>query len=414
VVGLTALFVPEVLGEGADLPNVTGASQEPIRAMLDGLLGTGWPVAWTLLVLLVAKLFASVVSIGSGSAVGTLARSLFTGAALGGAVGAVAVELLDIPSATGFALVGMAAVFAAVVRAPLTAIILVFELSGDYELVLPLMLAVGIATFGADRLGWRSIYVETLRRRGVTLDRPDDVDVLQLVAVREVMTHADAPNATVPDAMPLDELREHFTRNSLHGAVVTGPDGRLVGVVARADLERHGNAGPAATAADVATSRPATAVPDEAVFRAVQRMANLDVGRLPVVDPSTGRVVGVFRRADVVRAYDRGIERTVSDQLSREAGQLRDVTGLEAVRLVVAAGSTVDGRLVRDVQWPERTILTGVQRGSAAVVPAGDTPLVAEDLIIALTAHPDALRELLRTPDPGGTKPPPAPPAEDA
>ena len=398
VVGVTALFVPEVLGEGADLPDVAGASREPIRAMLDGLLGSGWPVAFTLLVLLVAKLFASVVTIASGSAVGTFAPSLFTGAALGGAVGAVAVEVLGVRSATGFALVGMAAVFAALVRAPLTAIILVFELSGDYELVLPLMLAVGIATFGAERLGWRSIYVEGLRARGVTLDRPDDVDVLQLVAVREVMTRADADHATIPADLPLDELRRRFAEHSLHGAVVVAGDGTLVGVVARSDLEGDRTSAPGATAADVATRRPASALPDEPAFRAVQRMANLDVGRLPVVDPATGRVVGVFRRADVVRAYDRGIERTVSDQLSRDAGRLRDVTGLAAVRLVVGVGSSVDGARVREVHWPERTILTGVQRGTEAIVPAGDTTLAADDVVVALTGDTDALRELLRRP----------------
>jgi CIC family chloride channel protein len=398
VVGSTALVVPEVLGEGADLPNVPGASREPIQAMLDGLLGSGWPVAGTLLILLVAKLFASVITIGSGSAVGTFAPSLFTGAALGGAVGAITVELFGFRSPTGFALVGMAAVFAALVRAPLTAIILVFELSGDYELVLPLMLAVGIATFGADRLGWRSIYVDGLRRRGVTLDRPDDVDVLQLVAVREVMTRASAPHATVLDSVGATQLREQFTRESLHGAVVVDADGGLVGVVARSDLERVTAGRPGATAADVATRRVATAVPDEPVFRAVQRMANLDVGRLPVVDPTTGRVVGVFRRADVVRAYDRGIERSVAERMSRDAGRMRDVTGLEAVRLVVASGSSVDGAMVREVHWPERTILTGVQRGTQAIVPGGDTDLVADDVVVALTAHPDALRSLLLDP----------------
>jgi CIC family chloride channel protein len=400
IVGLTALLVPEVLGEGDDLPNVVGASREPIRAMLDGLLGSGWPVALTLVALLVAKLFASVVTIAAGSAVGTFAPSLFTGAALGGAVGAIAVEVLGVRSPTGFALVGMAAVFAAVVRAPLTSIILVFELSGDYELVLPLMLAVGIATFGADRLGWRSIYVEGLRRRGVTLDRPDDVDVLQLVAVREVMTPADAPNATVPADLPLATLRRQFAEQSLHGAVVVAQDGTLVGVVARADLARADSAAPDATVADIATKRPASAVPEEPVFRAVQRMANLDVGRLPVIDPASGRVVGVFRRADVVRAYDRGIERTVSDRLSHDAGRLRDVTGLDAVRLVVAPGSVADGAAVRDVRWPERTILTGIQRGSDAIVPSGDTSIVADDVVVALTGDPDALRELLCSPAP--------------
>jgi len=104
----------------------------------------------------------------------------------------------------------------------------------------------------------------------------------------------------------------------------------------------------------------------------------------------------VFRRADVVRAYDRGIERTVADRMSRDAGRLRDVTGLEAVRLVVASGSAAADAQVRAIPWPERTILTGVQRGTEAIVPAGDTTLAADDVVVALTGDADALRELLR------------------
>ena len=394
-VGLIALVVPEVLGEGAGLPAIPGASREPIRMMLEGLLGTGWAAAGGLLLLLVAKLLASVVSIGTGSAVGTLAPTLFTGAALGGAVGAIAVPFLGLGSPTAFALVGMAAVFAAVVRAPLTAVILVFELTGNYELVLPLMLAVGIASFGADRLGWRSLYLETLRARGVTLARPDDVDVLQLVTVAEVMTAPELPNVTVPADEPAERLRARFARESLHGAVVVGRDGGLVGVVALSDLTRTG-----ATAADLATSRVATASPEEPVFRAVQRMANLQVGRLPVVDPATRRVVGVFRRADVVRAYDRGIERTVASRLTRDAQRMRDVTGLQAVELIVRTGSAADGAAVRDVPWPARTVLTGIRRGTEAIVPDGTTVLAADDQVVALTAEPDEVLALLRDPAP--------------
>ena len=394
-VGLIALVVPEVLGEGAGLPAIPGASREPIRMMLEGLLGTGWAAAGGLLLLLVAKLLASVVSIGTGSAVGTLAPTLFTGAALGGAVGAIAVPFLGLGSPTAFALVGMAAVFAAVVRAPLTAVILVFELTGNYELVLPLMLAVGIASFGADRLGWRSLYLETLRSRGVTLARPDDVDVLQLVTVAEVMTAPELPNVTVPADEPAERLRARFARESLHGAVVVGRDGGLVGVVALSDLTRTG-----ATAADLATSRVATASPEEPVFRAVQRMANLQVGRLPVVDPATRRVVGVFRRADVVRAYDRGIERTVASRLTRDAQRMRDVTGLQAVELIVRTGSAADGAAVRDMPWPARTVLTGIRRGTEAIVPDGTTVLSADDQVVALTAEPDDVLALLRDPAP--------------
>jgi CBS domain-containing protein len=178
------------------------------------------------------------------------------------------------------------------------------------------------------------------------------------------------------------------------GAVVVDTSGRLVGVVARVDLDRTGG-----TAGELATARVATAVPDEPVFRAVQRMANLDVGRLPVVDPTSGRVVGVFRRADVVRAYDRGIERSLTAQMTRDSGRLRDITGLQAVQVLVAAASRVDGALVSEVRWPERTILTGVRRGTQAIVPDGSTRLQADDLVVALTAHPDELREIVATPE---------------
>jgi Trk K+ transport system NAD-binding subunit len=94
---------------------------------------------------------------------------------------------------------------------------------------------------------------------------------------------------------------------------------------------------------------------------------------------------------------------------ARDAGRLRDVTGLEAVRLVVAAGSSVAGSKVRSVRWPERTILTGVQRGTRAIVPGGDTDLQPEDVVVALTAHPDALRTLLLAAAPSPTTPDPTP-----
>jgi CIC family chloride channel protein len=191
--------------------------------------------------------------------------------------------------------------------------------------------------------------------------------------------------------VPADVLRRVFNERGLHGAVVVDDAGGLVGVVARSDLERSG-----ADAGALATRRPVTAVTDEPVFRAVQRMANMDIGRLPVIDRATGRVVGVFRRADVVRAYDRGIERSVGERMARDAGRLRDITGLQAVQLVVGDESCVRDRAVRDVRWPERTILTGVRRGTEAIVPAGDTVLEVDDLVVALTGDPEALRALLR------------------
>lgn len=389
-VGLIALVVPEVLGDGESLPPILGV-REPIQAILDVEYGTTWAAVGLLAVLLVAKLVATCLTVGAGSAVGSLAPMLLTGAALGGIVGTAALTVLPGLDPGAVATVGMAAVFAATARAPLTAILIVFELVGDYELVLPLMLAVGLATFLTDRVHGDGIYAAHLRRRGVVLGQPQDVDVLERVTVAEVMT-ADHPvidAATDPAA-----ARATFVAGGSRGYAVVDGRRRLVGVLTAADLAgRRGT-----TAAARATHQALTVAPDDEVFVAVRRMASLDVGRVPVVDPATERVVGMLRRADVVRAYQLGLTRGAASQQRHATAKLRDLTGVRLVELVVDAGSAVDGAAVRDVDWPERTVLTSVTRDGEVVVPRGDTVLVAGDLLAVLAARPDAVRDLVLGP----------------
>ncbi|MFO7960195.1 MAG: chloride channel protein [Nitriliruptoraceae bacterium] len=393
-VGLIALAFPEVLGEGSDLPGIDGA-REPIQAMLDGGFGLEWSAAGLLVLLVLAKLLATSLSVGSGSAVGIFAPTLFTGAALGGAFGIAATQLISTETADpgGFALVGMAAVFAATVRAPLTAIIIVFELTGSYDLVLPLMLAVGIAMFITEMLGWESIYLWHLRERGVIYGQPDDLDVLQLVTVEEVMSAADI---TVTPETSVEELRALFAAGGAHGYVVVDEQDRLVGVVAASDLERPGD-----TAEEICTRRVVTVGPSDPVFRAVRRMASLDIGRVPVLDPIDRRVVGVFRRADVVRAYQRGITRSLGSQQRAQAGRLRDLSGVRFVEVVVAPDSPLADALVRDVRWPPKTVLTSIRRSGEVVVPTGDTQLRGGDELVVLTGQGDDLTKLVTQSQPG-------------
>lgn len=393
-VGLIALVFPEVLGEGSDLPGIDGV-REPIQAMLDGGFGLEWSSAGLLMLLVLAKLVATSLSVGSGSAVGIFAPTLFTGAALGGAFGIAATQLITTETADpgGFALVGMAAVFAATVRAPLTAIIIVFELTGSYDLVLPLMLAVGIAMFVTEMIGWESLYLWRLRERGVIYGQSDDLDVLQLVTVEEVMSPTDA---TVGPDTGIDELRRLFATGGHHGYLVVDDHDRLVGVVAASDLERSGT-----TASELCTRRVVTVGPTDPVFRAVRRMASLDVGRIPVLDPIDRRVVGVFRRADVVRAYQRGITRSLGSQQRAQAGRLRDLSGVRFVEVVVGPESPLADTLVRDVRWPPKTVLTSIRRAGEVVVPTGDTLLRPGDELVVLTGEGDDLTRLAAASPPG-------------
>jgi CIC family chloride channel protein len=152
LVGLVAAFLPQVTGNG----------YEPLNLLLDGRFGLG-----LIVVLLVAKIFATTASVSSGSPGGVFTPSLFVGGALGMLWGHAVARMTGISGAEGsYALVGMAAASAATTHAPLMAAVLVFELSGDYAIVLPLVLATAIATWGSRTLRRASIYTAELGERG--------------------------------------------------------------------------------------------------------------------------------------------------------------------------------------------------------------------------------------------------------
>lgn len=394
-VGLIALAVPEVLGSGHQLPPIFG-DREPIQSMIDGAIpASGLDAVRLLLVLLVAKFGATMLSVTSGNAVGSLLPTLFTGAALGGSVG-YAAELV-LPNAGvqpgAFALVGMAAVFAAAARTPLTAILIVFELTGDYGLVLPLMFAAGLATFVADRMSSDGIYIDPLRRQGVVVSEPEEIDVMQSVTVEEVMT-VNPP--TVPFDLSVDELRDRFETTGHHGFAVVTPNGRLLGVVTLSDLPAEQDS-IARTVADICTRKPLTVAPSTPVFRALHRMATADVGRLPVIDDhATPPLVGMLRRNDIINAYRTAVNRGVGLQHRRDRSTIRDLTGVHFLEMSVATGSVASGTALKDLSLPQGATLTSVRRGGHVIVPRGETVLQAGDEVVALTdiEHRDTLRAL--------------------
>jgi chloride channel protein, CIC family len=111
--------------------------------------------------------------------------------------------------------------------------------------------------------------------------------------------------------------------------------------------------------------------------------------------------VGVFRRGDIVRAYQRGITRSLGSQQRAQAGRLRDLSGVRFVELVVTPDSPLADARVRDVRWPRNTVLTSVRRVGEVVVPTGETQLRAGDELVVLTGQSDDLRKLV-SPNPPG------------
>jgi chloride channel protein, CIC family len=306
-VGLIGFFYPLIFGVGYGRSYGPGGELALTGGVDAALLG-GELAFSTLLILLVLKVVATSATLGSGGSGGVFAPSLFIGAMLGGAFGLGVNELF--PTITGpaaeasgaYALVGMGAFFAAVVHGPMTAIILLFEMTRNYTLILPLMAAVITSYTIARTFNRESIYTLGLLRRGVDVHQKVRSDVLAEINVGDIMTR-DFP--TVLPTMTLPELMDQFHESGHHGFPVVDKWGDLYGVVTLQDVERAPpSQGASLTAADIATRMPVVAYPDQSVKTALAQLGGRDVGRIPVVErDNPKKLVGMLRRRDVVTAY---------------------------------------------------------------------------------------------------------------
>jgi CIC family chloride channel protein len=292
-----------------------------------------------------------------------------------------------------------------VARAPLTSILIVFELTGDYGLVLPLMLATSLATIVAERLHRESVYTIPLVRSGIRLLRSSDVDLLDTVEVRDVMA---AWNEVLHPAMTTREAVAQLDLHRHHGLPVADDD-RLVGILTLSDISRTGGASDELTVGEVMTVRPVTVTPDTPVSLALERMASLGVGRLPVVaeeDPL--QLVGMFRRETAVKAYHFALQEVTESVLQQKRQQLWARPGAEFFEFHIPAGSVADGRLLREVDWPTGCTLVSIRRGRSVLIPEGNTELQAGDVVTAFggPASRNQVLERLRQPSPTGASDP--------
>jgi CIC family chloride channel protein len=371
-------------------PALFGTGQTVVNSLLRdeqaaAITGTGGELWWVLILLALGKALATSLTMSSGATGGAFMPSLFMGAAVGTGFARLAqtVWVGDVAINPGaFAVVGMAAMFAVVGRAPLTAILIVFEVTGarDYGLILPLMLTATLGTFLAERFMKDSVYTLALKRKGIRLTRTGEVDILDTVTVGSVMTLP--PFEVTPD-MSVADVERMLTAHRSHGVPVVA-EGKLVGIVTITDLNRAMSPRETARVGEVMTPRPVTVDPGTPVSRALERMAALGVGRLPVVSADDPRhLVGVFRREEAVRAYHEALTTTTDHHLHRARLAQRTQPGAGYYDFRVPLGSIADGRRVRDVSWPEGSTLVSIRRNREVLVPSGDTELTAGDVVTA-------------------------------
>lgn len=287
LLGLLLLVVPQMYGVGYPvLQNAVGG-----HYLILGLLG-----------LLGAKILATSLTIWIGGSGGVFAPLLFMGAMLGSAYGAVVHQLLPhlAVAAGAYGLVGMGAVFAAAARAPITAVIIIFELTGDYRIILPLMFAIVVATALSNAITSDTVYTLKLRRRGIDLDVPRPRVMAQ---IRVAQAMGPAPAGLGLDD-PLDRVVARFAAENLDSLPVLGTDGQLVGVVAATDVERElGRGGGAAALASTIAREAPELHEGDSLEEAIIALAAADDEGLPVLGDADDRLVGWLTHRQLLSCY---------------------------------------------------------------------------------------------------------------
>ena len=267
--------------------------------------------AMLMLALIGLKILATSITIGSGGSGGVFAPSLFIGAMTGGFFGWCAGQFFPdmVASPGAYALVGMGALVAGTTHAPITAILILFELTGDYAIILPVMTACIISTLTASTLKKGNIYTLKLLRRGVDISGGLEQNILKTMKVKDFM-HPETD--TIAEGAPLSAIIEAFKSRDASYLHMVDRDNRLCGVISFRDIrglldEEHLNQ--LVIARDVATTDVVTVTVSDTIQKALQLMSAKDISQLPVVSEENGHLVGALLQKDVLTAYERAVHR---------------------------------------------------------------------------------------------------------
>lgn len=271
---------------------------------LDGFAQSAW---YFVALLAIGKIVATSITLNTGGSGGLFTPSLFVGASTGSAFGLLLVGLFPglHLSAEPYALVGMGSVIAAATNAPMTGIFMVWEMTGNSTIMLPLMLAVVVSHAVARWLERDSLYSGWLRRRGEHIEHGEDRDVLNGLRVEDAF---DRNPAVISQYAFAPEFLVHLGAGSQDVFPVIDAERRLVGVLTVADLARVGRDYRdlhQQITADVAAQPSETLAPEDSLLEAMRRMGARGAAALPVVHRDTGRLVGLLSRSDVVGLYSR-------------------------------------------------------------------------------------------------------------
>lgn len=369
---LAALVANELLGAG----------HSTVSAALTGALA--WKFA---LVLAVLKVGATALTVGSGGFGGVFMPSLYVGACLGTLVGTLAAVVLGPGSeSTGaYALVGMGAIFAATMHAPLTPIVMIFELTRDYDLILPLMLACILSVFVARRVYPHNFFKDVLRERGVILGHEAEAEVMKRGHVSELMLRG---VGTLADTADFEAVRRATLAADMRATFVVDPAGSVIGFINGNQIARrmlNGDIRPDSSARDLMGTGLPFLYETDTLAGAILASARSGMEVLPVVDADR-RLVGVVRRGDLLAHYSDKVLGQQEESISIHAGDQHDHEvglGKGVILDHIVIGRRWAGRTLADLDVRSQTGATVLEwaRGDAVIAIDPRAPLHEGDVL---------------------------------
>ncbi|MCK5720604.1 MAG: chloride channel protein [Thiomargarita sp.] len=301
---LGAIGMAFVFLQDDGIPRFYGIGYTSISDALNGSFTLGLVIT-----LFLIKIVTTSITLGSGGSGGTFTPTLFMGAMLGCSFGLIVHGFFPDSTAPAgaYALAGMAAFFGGAAHAPITGILVAFELTHNYQMILPIMLTTVVSTLVAQSLNPSSMYTAKLVSQGIKIRRGapgQELYVMDAITVEEAMTKKFEP---VLLTMPLFHLMEKFDQSHRHGFPVMDAKNELVGVVSISDLDSAIAEGSLSrrTIADIVTTDILVSYPSEPMGAALQRLSVRDISGLPVVEKEGSRkLVGIVLRSDIIRAYN--------------------------------------------------------------------------------------------------------------
>ena len=390
MIGIMGIFVPHIYGVGYNSMDLALLGELPWMLMLG---------------LIFFKILATSLSLGSGGSGGIFAPSLFLGTMTGGFFGALVHKVIPDHSATSgaYSLVGMGAVVAGATHAPITAILIIFEMTGDYAIILPLMISAIIATVLTTKLKKESIYTLKLIRRGVDLFRGREVNILKALTVTHIMNKK--PVIIRPDLNFTELLELVVSQPNTHFFVVN-QENELVGAVSWLDVRGvlldQDYITDWLIAMDLVNPNiPRVEASDD--LGSVMKLFGLyDIEEIPVIDSVDKKhIIGSVERKDIINIYNKElVKKNLSQEFSRSMKLLDKIQTVDFIDDYMMAELPIPasfiGKSIKEIdiraKYGVQILMIKKKTESGdykQIVPSPGEKLVKEDFLVIMAKNKD-------------------------